>query len=103
MIDIASISGTRATQPTARVQALAGRAGVSESESTAAAGAARATDRAELSPIAGYVSRLRDLPVREELVVRVRGELRNGTYESAAKLDAALDEVGKDLAGGPLL
>jgi hypothetical protein len=103
MIDIASISGTNATPPASRVQALAGRAGVSASEAAGGAVGARGVDRAELSPIAGYVARLRDLPVREELVVRVRGELRSGTYESAAKIEAALDEVGKDLAGGPLL
>jgi anti-sigma28 factor (negative regulator of flagellin synthesis) len=65
----------------------------------AAEAASRGADQVELSPMAGYMSKLRDLPVRQELVDRVRDEIDRGVYESAEKLNAAVDEMIGDMQG----
>jgi len=59
---------------------------------------ARPSDQVELSNHSRLLSKLRDLPVREDLVNRVRGEIEAGRYETEAKLDQALEEMGEDLA-----
>ena len=55
-------------------------------------------DRVELSQVARWLDRLRQLPdVRQDLIDNVRQELAAGTYETPQKLDAAivalLDEI----------
>lgn len=58
----------------------------------------RGTDQVEVSSVASYLSKLRDLPIRQDLVDRVRSEIASGTYETPDKLDSAISEIGKDLA-----
>jgi hypothetical protein len=38
-------------------------------------------------------------PVRQELIDRVKSEIQAGTYESPEKIDAALDEMVRELLG----
>ena len=67
---------------------------------TPAAGLARGTDRVDVSPEAReatLVARLKDLPVRSELVESARAAIANGTYETEDRLDAAIDAILEDL------
>ena len=62
------------------------------------AGTAREADRAELSPIAKFLSELKTgAPVREDLVARVKNEIQAGTYDTDAKFDAILNDVVEDI------
>lgn len=56
----------------------------------------RSPDKVELSSVASLLSKLRNLPVRIELVDSVRRQIADGTYESKDKLDKAVDEVIQD-------
>lgn len=61
-------------------------------------GPARESDRLELSDHAVLLSRLRELPaVRVDLVDRVRAEIDSGAYESAERVDAALESLIREL------
>ncbi len=56
-------------------------------------------DRVELSRHAVLLDRLRQLPdVREDLVDEVRNAITAGTYETDAKLTAAVEGLVRDLA-----
>lgn len=58
----------------------------------------RPSDRVELSDRARYLSKLAALPeVRLDLVDRVRREIAAGSYETDAKLDAAIRNLVEDL------
>lgn len=57
----------------------------------------RSADRVELSEMAQYLSRLNDLPIRSELVDRVRREIAEGAYENEERLDAAIQSLLEDL------
>ncbi len=62
------------------------------------AGTAREADRAELSPVAKFLSELKTgAPIRQDLVARVKEEIQAGTYDTDAKLDAVLDDVAEDI------
>jgi hypothetical protein len=51
-------------------------------------------DRVEISELAGFLSRLSDLPdTRARKIVDVRSAIQNGTYESPEKLDYAVDRL----------
>jgi negative regulator of flagellin synthesis FlgM len=56
----------------------------------------RSTDEAEISVVGQMLSRLSDLPVRQELVDRVRQEIAAGTYETPDKLQAAMESLLQD-------
>ena len=56
-------------------------------------------DRVELSPQAVLLDRLLQLPdVRGDLVEQVREAITSGTYETEAKLNAAIDGLLRDEA-----
>jgi anti-sigma28 factor (negative regulator of flagellin synthesis) len=57
----------------------------------------RGNDEVEVSAVATYLSKLRQLPIRQDLVDRVREEIAQGTYDTSDRLDAALDELIQDL------
>lgn len=58
----------------------------------------REDDRVELSEMALYLSKLRELPPeRTELIDRVRAEIEAGTYDTPERVDGALDELLDDL------
>ncbi len=63
----------------------------------------RDEDTIELSPTARRLALLdrvmHDLPVREDLISRVRAEIASGRYESSEKIDRVIDEVWEDLQG----
>jgi hypothetical protein len=104
MTDIGSISAG-GSGGLSGVSLAAGAAGVGNpspsrrTESARPAGTLRQPDRAELSESAVLFSKLQSLPpVRQELVDSVRDAIDRGEYESAEKLDAAIDELSKDLS-----
>lgn len=57
----------------------------------------RTDDAVEVSPLATYLSKLKQNPIREDLVSRVKAEIEAGTYDTPDKLDKALDELVQDL------
>jgi anti-sigma28 factor (negative regulator of flagellin synthesis) len=62
----------------------------------------RADDKVEVSEVAMYLSKLRELPdVRTDLVSRLRGEIASGSYDSPEKLSAAIDAMIDDVETMP--
>lgn len=57
----------------------------------------RGNDQVELSDSARFLAKVRENPIREDLVNTVRAQIEAGTYESDDKLDAAIDELVSDL------
>jgi len=52
------------------------------------------TDRVELSELAEFRAKLADLPaIRQDLVVRVRGEIAAGAYDSAERVESAVERL----------
>lgn len=67
----------------------------------------RGEDKVELSQeaqvLAPWLDKLNQLPaVRQELVDRVRGEIANGTYDTADRLNAALDGMIDETQSGQI-
>jgi negative regulator of flagellin synthesis FlgM len=58
----------------------------------------RPSDRVDISDRARLLSRLAALPIRHELVDRVRREIAAGTYESEERLRGAIAALEEDLA-----
>ena len=59
----------------------------------------RGEDQVELSDAAQLLSKIADLPdIRQDLVDRVKASIADGTYESDAKADAAIDSLLDDIA-----
>jgi anti-sigma28 factor (negative regulator of flagellin synthesis) len=50
----------------------------------------------EAAEIAFYMGKLRNLPIRQELVDRVKAEIAKGNYDTPEKLSAAIDEMLAD-------
>ena len=57
----------------------------------------RGSDEVEVSPMATYLNKLRDNPIREDLVAGVREQIADGTYETPEKIDAAVSELAGEL------
>jgi len=60
------------------------------------------SDQLDISPAAEAAAQAADQvgqsgDIRADLVARVRGEIANGTYETAEKLDSALDGLLNEL------
>jgi negative regulator of flagellin synthesis FlgM len=54
----------------------------------------RGADQVDISPAAEAAAQASEVGgVRADLVARIRSEIANGTYETTAKLDAALDRL----------
>ena len=67
---------------------------------TSAAGVTRGTDRIDVSPEAReatLVAKLKDLPVRADLVEAARAFIASGTYDTDDRVDAAIDAILEDL------
>ena len=58
----------------------------------------REGDQVEVSFMATYIAKLRELPpLRQELIDRVKGEIARGTYDTDDKLVHSMDEIIADL------
>jgi anti-sigma28 factor (negative regulator of flagellin synthesis) len=57
----------------------------------------RGDDEVHVSSVATLLNKLRENPIREELVAEVREQIEQGTYETPEKLDAAISELETDL------
>ncbi len=58
----------------------------------------RGSDRAEFSNVSQILARLNQpAEVRLDLVNQIRSEIEAGTYETDAKLDAAIESLAEDL------
>jgi negative regulator of flagellin synthesis FlgM len=57
----------------------------------------RAADRVDISGHARLLNRLAALPIRQDLVDRVRQQIADGTYESEEKLEQAIAALAEDL------
>jgi len=58
----------------------------------------RGDDRVEVSALATYLSKLKQLPaIRQGLVDSVRDQIAQGSYETPEKIDAAVEELLTDL------
>lgn len=70
---------------------------------SAAAGSSssvQAADELDISSEADLVSQVRDLPdIREDKVARIRQQIQNGTYDTDAKLEAALGKFLDEFEG----
>lgn len=82
-----------------------GRSSYTESARTlAAAPVGRTTspsrvDQVEVSDQARYLAAMKAMPdVRADLVQRIKSQIADGTYDSDAKLDSALDRMIDELA-----
>jgi negative regulator of flagellin synthesis FlgM len=57
-------------------------------------------DQLDISPQADLVSRARDIPgIRAERVAEIRAQIAEGTYDTDAKLEAALDRLLDEMGG----
>ena len=58
------------------------------------ASSTRGADQLDISPEAELLSRMRDIPdVRIDRVLQIRAAIESGQYETADKLDKALDRL----------
>jgi negative regulator of flagellin synthesis FlgM len=58
----------------------------------------RQGDQVEVSEVAAYLNKLRQLPpVRQDLVESARAQIAADTYDTPEKLDTALDELLNDI------
>jgi negative regulator of flagellin synthesis FlgM len=56
-------------------------------------------DQLDISPEADFVAQVRDLPdVRADRVAAIRAQIASGTYETAEKLDLALNRLLDEIA-----
>lgn len=61
-------------------------------------GAGDSQDAVEISYEARLMQKVRDLPgVRAQKIMRIKEEIKNGTYMTQEKLDKALDKLLEDL------
>lgn len=65
--------------------------------SPAASTAGRTSDEVVVSPMAKLLNKLRENPIREDLVNDVREQIADGTYETPEKIDAAVSELAQEL------
>ncbi len=89
MSEIAPLSTTSVS----RVDTTAPSYARTTDESAASNQVRRGEDLVEFSQVATYLSKLRQLPIREDLVSRVKDEIARGVYDTPEKLDAAMNEM----------
>jgi negative regulator of flagellin synthesis FlgM len=59
----------------------------------------RGMDQLDISPEAEFLSRIRDIPdIRVDRVTELRAAIESGCYETAAKLDLAVDRLVDEIA-----
>ncbi|NLE29055.1 MAG: flagellar biosynthesis anti-sigma factor FlgM [Phycisphaerae bacterium] len=95
MVDEIRTSGARfGATPLVRLGGYSRIGGLSQESS----GGVEVTDKVEISELAALRSKYAQLPeIRQELVDRVRQEIASGRYETAEKLDQAIENLLEDL------
>lgn len=98
MADISLVTGTAGE----RIEAVSGLADRAAARATVRPEPRQATerpsDRVDISDRARLLSKLASLPeIRADLVDRVRREIADGTYETADRLDQAIQNLAEDL------
>lgn len=104
MTDVTRIDTLELHRPTAlagQTRGVAMRTAAKEDGRVGSAGVRmRAADELEVSELATYLSKLSAMPpVRTELVETVRRQIAAGTYDTPEKMDAAMEELLRDLVG----
>jgi anti-sigma28 factor (negative regulator of flagellin synthesis) len=104
MTDVTRIDTLELHRPIAlagQTRGVAMRTAAKEDGRVGAAGVGmRAADELEVSELATYLSKLSAMPpVRTELVETVRRQIAAGTYDTPEKMDAAMEELLRDLVG----
>jgi anti-sigma28 factor (negative regulator of flagellin synthesis) len=89
MDNVGPISRTR--------QTLAANGNQAARQPEQASAPSRTSDRVELSRTARMLSKTVEVPVRQDLIDRVRAEINAGTYENPQRIDAAIDNMASDL------
>ncbi|MBL8830172.1 MAG: flagellar biosynthesis anti-sigma factor FlgM [Planctomycetaceae bacterium] len=73
--------------------------GIRPSSATAAGGSSAVTDELHISSAAQFIDQANQLPeIRQERVDAIRQAIADGTYETADKLDAALENLLNEIA-----
>jgi negative regulator of flagellin synthesis FlgM len=68
-------------------------------QSSAQPDQARGMDQLDISPEADFLSRVRDISdIRVDRVTELRAAIESGTYETAGKLDLAVERLLDELA-----
>lgn len=104
MTDFAPISNSAAFSAASSASAAAGASAAREAARRYAKSSepARSEDNVDVSDeaaeVAFYMGKLRSLPIRQDLVDRVKAEIAKGTYDTPQKLSAAIDELLADHA-----
>lgn len=93
MSDVSPISSVSAS----RLVSGSNAPGRDASSMIEAAPVRRQADQVEVSEVALYMNKLRQLAPREEMVEAARAQIAAGTYDTPEKLDAAFEELLKDL------
>lgn len=95
-----NVNGVHSSAVPALHQAPAISPAAAPAASAAPAQASQIHDSVEMSTVAKLAAKIHDLPdVRAELVERVKAEIASGTYETAERIDTALDRLMDELAG----
>ncbi len=91
---MAGAQASQASQGAERLRDAARRARLAQAQ----AAATEDGDDVQFSAQAYFTSKLHNLPIREDMVARVRDEIARGKYDTPDKLDKALDEMIGDHA-----
>ncbi len=98
MTDLSLVNGVGTDRIDTSPAAPVARRATGDSGSAPSQTLTRPSDRVELSERARYLSKLASLPsVRTDVVDRVKREIANGTYETDAKIDGAVQGVLDEL------
>ena len=85
-------SHVHGSQPISGPQSTRSTQGPSQTPATAGA------DEVSISPQADLLSRISDLPeVRQDRIDEIRTQIANGTYETAEKLEIALNQLLEEI------
>lgn len=93
MSDVSPVSSVSAS----RLVSGSNAPGRDASSMIEAAPVRRQADQVEVSEVAVYMNKLRQLSPRQDMVEAARAEIAAGTYDTPEKLDAAFEELLKDL------
>ena len=90
-----NISGISQSNPVQRIDNNQSKK--SGQKSSNAPQTTRGNDNAEFSTKAKYLSKVINLPIREDLVNDIKSRIADGSYESQDKIDSLLDNLAQDL------